>query len=187
MKNKLAMFDMDGTLFNTNDVNAYSYKEAVNHYGFEFELSYWRENCIGRYYKDFLADLNITDEETLQKIHELKGQLYTKYLKYAKENTKLFEVIEALKATHYIALVTVAVRKNVEEILKTFNRFELFDKIFTQEDFSKMKPDPECYLKAMDYFKVKTEDSIIFEDSKAGLIAAKLSGANYCQVYKFNE
>ena len=26
---KLAIFDMDGTLFNTNDVNYYAYKEAL--------------------------------------------------------------------------------------------------------------------------------------------------------------
>ena len=84
-------------------------------------------------------------------------------------------------------MVTTASKKNVEEILKTFGRFELFDKIFTQEDFKKMKPDPECYLKAMEYFGIKPENTIIFEDSESGLKAAELSGAFYYQTFGFND
>ena len=30
---KLAIFDMDGTLYNTNDVNYFAYKEALNTFG----------------------------------------------------------------------------------------------------------------------------------------------------------
>ena len=49
-----------------------------------------------------------------------------------------------------------------------------------------MKPDPECYLTAMDYFKVKPEDTIIFEDSESGLKAAEASGAFYYKVFRLN-
>lgn len=186
-KGKLALFDLDGTLFNTNEVNYLAYKEALTQYGFDFKREYWYQNCIGRHYKDFLADIDITDEKDLQGIHKLKKQAYKKFLSHAKENRHLFEIMELIRSNYYIVLVTTASRKNVEDILNEFNKLQIFDKIFTQEDVSKMKPNPEGYLKAMRYFNIKPEDTIIFEDSEAGLEAAKSSGAYYFKVFKFND
>ena len=183
---KLALFDLDGTLFNTNEVNYNAYKEALATFGFSFEHAFWYSNCIGRHYKDFLADIGIKDENILKGIHRLKKECYKKHLHYAQENRHLFEIINLMKESYYVAIVTTASARNVEDILRTFNKTDTFDKIFTQEDVSKMKPDPECYLKAMDYFKIKPEDTIIFEDSDAGLEAARASGAFYYKVFKLN-
>lgn len=62
---------------------------------------------------------------------------------------------------------------------------ELFDIIFTIDDVENGKPDPEGFFKAMDYFKVKPENTIIFEDSKIGLTAARKTGANIYVVDNF--
>ena len=185
-RQKLALFDLDGTLFDTNEVNYRAYRDALAHYGFAFEREYWYRNCIGRHYRDFLADLGITDEATLHGIHKLKKQFYPTHLECAKENRHLFSMIELMRSEYYIALVTTASRKNVEDILNAFDKTNVFDKIFTQEDVTKKKPDPEGYLKAMEHFKMTPEETIIFEDSEAGLQAAKAGGAYYFQVFKFN-
>ena len=84
-------------------------------------------------------------------------------------------------------MVTTASKVNVEDILKTFGKLEVFDKKFTQEDFKKMKPDPEGYLKAMEYFGIKPENTIIFEDSESGLKAAESSGAFCYKTFGFND
>ncbi len=49
----------------------------------------------------------------------------------------------------------------------------LFDKIFTADDYSKSKPDPQCFNVAVDYFKLKPEECVVFEDSFNGLKAAQ--------------
>lgn len=54
---------------------------------------------------------------------------------------------------------------------------EMFDIILTSEDFSESKPSPYCYLKAMRLFGAGPEDCVVFEDSLAGLQAARASGA----------
>ena len=54
---------------------------------------------------------------------------------------------------------------------------EMFDMILTSEDFSESKPSPYCYLKAMRLFGAGPEDCVVFEDSLAGLQAARASGA----------
>ena len=184
---KLALFDLDGTLFNTNEVNYRAYKEAMENLGFKFERSYWYEHCIGRHYRDFLADIGITDERILHDIHKFKKQSYKKYLNFAQENFHLFEIINLIRPSYYIALVTTASRKNVLDILTAFNRLETFDKIFTQEDVTTKKPNPEGYLKAMAYFDMTPMDTIIFEDSETGLEAARASGAFYYKVFNMND
>lgn len=49
------------------------------------------------------------------------------------------------------------------------------------------KPEPEPYLKAIDYLKVDKNKSIIFEDSEVGIISAKNSGCNYIHIKNYKE
>ena len=62
----------------------------------------------------------------------------------------------------------------------------MFDLILTYDDITKSKPDPEGFLKAMEYFDAKSDETIIFEDSEVGLKAAEKSGAYYYKTFGFN-
>ena len=53
------------------------------------------------------------------------------------------------------------------------------------EDVKKKKPDPEGFCKAMDYYQILKEDTIIFEDSDVGIEAAEKSGATVFVVRGF--
>lgn len=52
------------------------------------------------------------------------------------------------------------------------------DRIISNQDVSKGKPDPEMYLKAMQAFNLKPEECLILEDNENGIRAARASGAN---------
>jgi len=49
---------------------------------------------------------------------------------------------------------------------------EKFDAIVDGNDVSKAKPDPEVFLIAAEKINIKPENSIVFEDSVAGVQAA---------------
>lgn len=183
MKNKLAIFDLDGTLFDTNDVNYYSYQAALETVGVKLSKEYFVTNCIGKHYKQFLPGL--VNSEDMEIAHKLKKSLYASNIKYAKENKHLFNIIDLISSEYYIALVTTASRQNVKDILAHFECESKFDLILTQEDVTTMKPDPEGFLLAMDKFKISKENTIIFEDSESGLEAARRSGAMVYKVENF--
>ena len=103
----------------------------------------------------------------------------------AKINENLFDMLQIIKDFYHIALVTTASEKNSKEILNFFNKKELFELIISAEDVKNKKPDPEGFIKAMDYFNVIPENTIIFEDSNVGIEAAVKSGANVLKVKKF--
>ena len=53
-KNKLAIFDLDGTLFDTKDVNFLAYKTALTELGYELDYNFFCKECNGKLYKEFI-------------------------------------------------------------------------------------------------------------------------------------
>lgn len=188
-RKKLAIFDMDGTLFDTKNVNYRAYSEAIKACGLiaDIDYKYYCDFCNGNSYRVFLPQIipDITEEQ-LQQIHEAKKKLYETHLDLAVKNEHLFTMIECMKSEYIIALVTTASRKNAEDILRRFNALDTFDLIITQEDVKKTKPDPEGFLKAMKDLNIDVENTLIFEDSETGLAAAEKSGAKYVKVHGYN-
>ena len=183
---KLVIVDLDGTLVDTKDVNYYAYKEALKFYGFEIEYKYYCNFCNGRHYLEFLPQLTTHDRNILNKIHDSKKKIYKKYLNKARLNTSLVNIVKLLSKECKTAVVTTASKENCYELLEHFGLNDFFDLIITREDVHASKPNPEGFLKAMKYFDVYPEETVIFEDSEVGLEAAKISGAYYYKTFKFN-
>lgn len=185
-KRKLAVFDLDGTLFDTGRVNYEAYREAVRKSGMQMEIDaeHFSKFCNGNSCYEFLPRIvsGITKKQ-IQCVHEYKKKIYHKYLDTARKNEHLFLIIQAIKPVYQTAIATTASRKNAEELLKHFRVLEWFDFMITQDDVRETKPSPECFLLAMRRAGTGCKDTIIFEDSKTGILAAEASGANYMQIW----
>jgi beta-phosphoglucomutase len=66
--------------------------------------------------------------------------------------------------------------KNARPILEKTGILSYFDAIVDGNDVSNAKPDPEVFLIAAKLLGTKPEDSIVFEDSVAGIQAANIGG-----------
>lgn len=183
---KLVIVDLDGTLFDTKDVNYHAYKDAIAPYGYEMDYAYYCEFCNGRHYLDFLPQITTEDQGILQAMHKAKKKAYKQYLDKAVLNRGLVDILHLLRSEYKTAVVTTASKENCMDILNQFGLVELFDLILTHDDITKAKPDPEGFLKAMAYFGAEPAETIIFEDSDVGLEAAEKSGAFYYKTYRFN-
>lgn len=188
-REKLAIFDLDGTLFDTKNVNYKAYSRALEECGYnpEIDYKYYCDFCNGNNYKIFLPKIvsGITADD-MQRIHDIKKDIYPNYIELAVKNDHLFTLIDLIRIEYVIALVTTASRKNVDDILKAFDVTDVFDIILTQEDVNRTKPNPECFLLAMKKSGVLKENTLIFEDSATGIEAAERSGAKYVKVYGYN-
>lgn len=169
---KLAMFDLDGTLFDTNKANYLSYKEACS--GFcDISENFFYEHCMGKNYKTFLPLLGVEDKENIELIHKRKSDNYKSFFSFIRPNFSLLKIAELFKTNGIkIAIITTASRSNTSALLKFFDYDDFFDLVVTQEMTDKTKPFPDGYLYAMKYFHCTPDESIIFEDSDVGLQAA---------------
>lgn len=184
-KKKLAVFDLDGTLFDTERVNYLAYRAAAAEFGYDITCEQFSAQFVGKNYKDFLPAFGIEDSDVQEQIHESKKRAYAGFLKEAKINEHLFAMIRGIKEEYVLAVATTASRKNVCEILSCFAVQELFDFLITQEDVKKLKPNPECYLLAMRRAGIDAEHTVVFEDSAVGIAAAVASGASVIKVERF--
>ena len=81
-KQRLAIFDLDGTLFDTKDVNFNAYNKALLNCGFlrKLDYQYYCDYCNGNNYKYFLPEIiDGISEDEMKFIHNEKKLLYSYY------------------------------------------------------------------------------------------------------------
>lgn len=83
-------------------------------------------------------------------------------------------LLELKKQEQPIALGSAS--KNARPILKKLGIYDLFDVIVDGTNVTKAKPDPEVFLSACDQLGYVAQNSIVFEDSVAGVQAANTAG-----------
>jgi beta-phosphoglucomutase-like phosphatase (HAD superfamily) len=57
----------------------------------------------------------------------------------------------------------------------------------SNEDVTRGKPDPEMYLRSMEYFALKPTECLIIEDNENGIKAARASGGHLLVVKEISE
>jgi len=77
-----------------------------------------------------------------------------------------------------VGVVSSAASWMVEKVLTKLALRNSFDLVITQEDVVHHKPDPEAYLLALERLELSAKDVLVFEDSSAGLKAAKAAGCS---------
>lgn len=186
MRDKLAIFDFDGTLFDTVEANWRAYRVALGELGDQFGLADYAVYCNGRSYESFLPEffpeLGVAEIEA---VHRRKVATYPDFVSTIHENTQLFALLETIRRDWFTALATTASAENCALVLRHFQRADLFDRILTKHDTSNLKPAPDIFMKCMAEFAIPAERTLIFEDSPEGLEAARLSGARVLKVEAF--
>lgn len=173
MQRSIALFDLDGVILDTEG----SYTAFWDDYGSrhfsekDFGLKIKGQTLvkiIGDYFPEENERKSITDA-----INDFERNMSYPFVPGV-EN-----YIKSLKSNGIrTAVVTSSNLLKMENVYRCHPGFrEMFDMILTSEDFSESKPSPYCYLKAMRLFGAGPEDCVVFEDSLAGLQAARASGA----------
>jgi beta-phosphoglucomutase len=186
---ELVIFDLDGVLVDACEWHRlslnYALKEVSN---YEITLDDHKNifNGIPTKVKlKKLLDLNIIKSEDLNKIEDLKQKNTINIInsdgkiRYEKINLLNFLKSKNIK----VACYTNSIRDTAELMLNKTGILNLFDLIVTNQDVSFPKPNPEGYIKILNYFNVDKNSTIIVEDSPNGFEAAYLSG---CKVFKVN-
>ncbi|MFL0246870.1 pyrophosphatase PpaX [Candidatus Clostridium stratigraminis] len=178
---KAVLFDLDGTLIDTNKLVIESFKHT-----FKEELNIdVPESEIVMYFGEPLIDtLSRYDKENAH-------LLLNTYIKYnesihddtAREIAYAKETLSELKALGIKVGVVTSKRKLIAERgLKLFNLFDKMDVIITPEDTSKHKPEAEPVLKACELLNIKPEESLMIGDSHYDILCGKNAGAKTCLV-----
>lgn len=182
MELKLIITDFDGTLVDTFEANYRAYQEAFTLNKLVLNREDY-QRCFGYRYNDFMKVIGVTDDHVKKEIRRIKGEVYPHYFEYLQPNGPLIGFIKAFHGEgQKTAIASTARRLNLMNALTYLQLSNLFDCIWTGEDVKYGKPNPEIYLKVMNYMEVQPNQTLIFEDSEIGCEAAEASGAHYIKI-----
>ena len=179
---KGVIFDLDGVICFTDKYHYLAWKRMADQ-----ENIYFDEEINNRLRGvSRMASLEIILERATEPYSEeekialatKKNEWYREYLltmtpSDIDESTK--ETLKELRRRGY-RLSIGSSSKNAKLILEKCEITDLFDAISDGTNISRSKPDPEVFLKAAEFLKLKPEDCYVVEDAFAGIDAAKDGG-----------
>jgi len=182
MNTKAFIFDLDGVIVDTAKYHYLAWLKIANQLGIEFthEHNELLKGVSRVRSLDIILGLGKVDasQEDKDKWLIQKNEDYLSYLVDMDESEILPGVMPILKylkeQKQLIALGSAS--KNARPILEKTGTLSYFDAIVDGNDVSNAKPDPEVFLLAAKLLNTKPEDSIVFEDSVAGVQAANIGG-----------
>lgn len=172
------LFDMDGTLSDTDPVHRQAMAETLDAHGVDLNDEAFHRHVSGRsnaaVFGHFFPALS---EEARRALADEKEALYRRRTPRMTPMPGLSRLIDWAKARGVAcALVTNGPRLNVEHTLSALGLSGAFDCLVLGEELPRAKPDPLPYLEALRRLGVRAERAIAFEDSQAGATAALAAG-----------
>jgi len=184
MKYTCALFDLDGVLVDTAKYHYLAWKELADRLDIPFsEQDNERLKGVSRMASlDILLELGgLEDRYTAEEKESLAGEKNERYVAYIRrmDASELLdgavELLDALRKKG-VKIALGSASKNAPMILERTGISALFDVIVDGNSVSKAKPDPEVFQVGADKLGEAYGACAVFEDSQAGLEAAKAAG-----------
>ena len=190
---KAIIFDLDGTLVQTEILKAHSYASALSSLSgnsvSEEEVVQNFKNYVGlsradvaknmvQDYWEQLKHISNQKVETVNLLIEKRLENYNRMLetpnvlqKYFCKNTIGF--LKEVKQDNFLTgLATMSNRIQVKNVLQIMGIQDHFNFVITRDEITNSKPHPEIYLQMKNKLKVEADECVVIEDSVTGVKAA---------------
>lgn len=182
---KAVVFDLDGLMFNTEDVFNLSGRELLQRRGMEMTSAILSQ-MIGRRAPEAFAimcEMTGLTEPVDALLAESRVVFYDLLPHHLAPMPGLFELLELIEAQRLPkAVATSSSRDYLEDILGRYDLLKRFNTTLTAEDVTHGKPHPEIYLKAAERLGIEPHEMLVLEDSEAGTHSAAKAGARIISV-----
>lgn len=169
-----ALFDFDGVIMDTEGQYTIFWDEQGKKYLNEDDFGRRiKGQTLVQIYDKHFAGMDEVQQQITEELNRYESRMKYEYLPGVEDFLKDLRSHGAK-----MALVTSSNDQKMAIVYKAQPNFKAyFDRILTANDFTRSKPDPECFLLGMKIFDVAPGDAYVFEDSFHGLHAGMSSGA----------
>ena len=172
-----AIFDLDGTLVDSNDLHVEAWRETFQHFGKEIPVSKLREQ-IGKGGDQYLP-VFLTEEEMRKigkEVDAFRGEIFKKkFLSMVHPFPRVRDLFERLRADgKKIALASSGKSEEVDHYRKLAEIDELVDSQTTMDEVAHSKPKADVFIAALRRLgNLPPNQAIAIGDSPYDIEAAK--------------
>lgn len=190
-KFKTLLFDLDGTLVDSEHFHFSTWNELLATFGLQLEYEDFLKNYAGIPLPGNARRLKALYDipAALEVLIAQKEALTVERLRTSEIGLMphVEEVLEFFKDKGLtMALVTASKRADVDEMFRKNGLAKYFSLLVTRSEVTNSKPDPESYNLAVERLGAEKSECLVFEDTLNGLKAAKAAGLT-CFAVQANE
>lgn len=193
MRNLRALiFDVDGTLAETEELHRRAFNEAFTEAGLDWswDRPLYEEllkttggkERIETYQRDYLEGSRLLTWDSITALHKAKTARYVALMRPGALSLRpsvdaLLD--EAREASLRLAIATTTSHQNIDALCQCFwskPPLEVFDVIAAGDEVKKKKPAPDVFHLALDRLSLPSSACMAFEDSRSGLLSANAAG-----------
>ncbi|WP_051208608.1 HAD family hydrolase [Propionicicella superfundia] len=177
------LFDWDGTVANSQQVNFESLRAALRDVHLDLEKSWFdaRTGVSTREMVRMIADL-ARAEVDVDAVAAARDRAYLERVGQVGEVRFVVDLLRAERTRRGTALATGGGAETVLPTVDALGLRPLFDVIVTRNDVARGKPAPDIFLRAADLLQAEPSRCLVYEDSDEGLEAAAAAGMDAIDV-----
>jgi HAD superfamily hydrolase (TIGR01509 family) len=172
------VFDMDGTLTDSDPIHRLAFEKALAPYGQSMPEEEYRNTISGRTNAEIGRVLfpDASEAQHLEFARE-KEQLFRDLAQMLLPLSGLIELLDQARDQGLLlAMVTNAPRENAEHMLEALGLEQRFSPVVLGAESPRPKPDPLPYRIALERLGIDANEAVAFEDSVPGVRAATGAG-----------
>ena len=173
------LFDMDGTLFDTEKHYQWAWRKAIADAGYELDASeVLKLRSLGAPYNVAQFQEGFGEEVDYRAIRQERVDLMKDMLAHEIPlKPQVPQTLEKLRQMGYsMAVVTATAQEQAVSNLKLAGLLPFFDHVISASMVKRGKPAPDVYLYACEVLGVQPENCYAVEDSPNGVMSAHAAG-----------
>ena len=168
------IFDMDGTILDTESTHRQAWRQVLRPYGMHFDEQ--AMVALNGAPTCKIAQVIIANHQSDVDPHLLAAEKTALVKTMLLDNVKPLPLIDVVKAYHGrkpMAVGTGSEHAMAEMLLCHLGLRGYFEVVVGADDVTKHKPEPETFLRCAQLLGVPPEKCVVFEDADFGIEAAK--------------
>jgi HAD superfamily hydrolase (TIGR01509 family) len=179
------LFDFDGTLVDSMDTYAGVMLSILDKNGIKYEKDIVKVITPLGYLGTANHFIGMgVKASVLQLVCEMKSGMVYEYTHNVGEKPNVISTLKALKEKgDSLNILTASPHEVLDPCLKRLGIFELFDNVWSCDDFETTKANPEIYKMAAEKMGVSVSDAIFLDDNYNAVKTARDAGMRVFGVY----
>jgi HAD superfamily hydrolase (TIGR01509 family) len=181
MRIRAVLFDIDGTLLDSNDAHAHAWLDSLRGHGRNVPYDHVRSR-IGMGGDKLLREVADIDHDSLlgQSITDRRSLiLKAHYLPDVGPFHGARVLVDRLRSRGLIcAVVSSATKEDIAELLRVAGVADLIDTVISADDADRSKPDPDLVQVALERIGVSPAEAIMIGDTPYDIEAADRAGVS---------